>query len=182
MATQREFAVPPPSPLLYWLFGALWLAITAAALLRTHPAAWHADPVPWWLVPPFAAALVVVGPLLWLSRRSVALEDGQLVVAAGLNTLRLPVADLALEQARIVDLEEHSALKPMLKLFGVGLPGYHGGHYLLRDRSRAFVLLTGGKALVLPRRDGRRVLLSLAQPQALVDALREQDRATMSVR
>ena len=86
------------------------------------------------------------------------------------------------EQARIVDLDEHSGLKPMLKLFGVGLPGYHGGHYLLRDRSRAFVLLTGGKALVLPRRDGRRVLLSLAQPQALVDALREQDRASMSVR
>ena len=171
METRHEFAVAPPSPVLYWLFGGLWLAITASALLRTDAAAWHADPVPWWLVPPFAAALVVVGPLLWLSRRSIALEGDRLVVAAGLNTLRLPVAELALEQARIVDLDEHTSLKPALKLFGVGLPGYRGGHYLLRDRTRAFLLLTRGRTLVLPRRDGKRVLLTLEQPQALLDAL-----------
>ena len=77
METRHEFAVPPPSPVLYWLFGGLWLAITTSALLRTDAAAWHADPVPWWLVPPFAAALVVVGPLLWLSQKKLPGEVGR---------------------------------------------------------------------------------------------------------
>ena len=53
----------------------------------------------------------------------------------------------------------------------VSLASSRGGHYLLRDRTRAFLLLTRGRTLVLPRRDGKRVLLTLEQPQALLDAL-----------
>jgi hypothetical protein len=169
----ERFDVVPPPPALYWFFAAVWLAIATLALLRTDASAWHADPVPWWLVPPFAAALIVVGPLVWLLHRRISIEGGKLVVAAGISVRRVAIADLALDKARILDLDEHVEFRPMLKLFGGGLPGYKTGHYLLRNRKRAFCLLTRHeRVLVLPQRDGRFVLLSPEKPQALLDALR----------
>ncbi|KAF1709361.1 hypothetical protein CSC70_11175 [Pseudoxanthomonas kalamensis DSM 18571] len=174
MGEKQEFAVVPPSPALYWVFAAIWLALTAVVLLRTDASAWHADPLPWWLVPPFACALVVIGPVILLLRRHISIENETLVVGAGLNTRKQPIADLVLEQARILDLDEHVELKPMLKLFGAGLPGYRTGHYLLRNRSRAFCLLTDrSRVLVLPQRDGKYLLLSAEKPRELLDRLRD---------
>ncbi|KAF1713527.1 hypothetical protein CSC71_07555 [Pseudoxanthomonas sangjuensis] len=170
----EQFAVVPPSPALYWFFAVLWLAITAVALLRTDAGAWPADPVPWWLVPPFAAALLVAGPMVWLMRRRVSIEDGKLVIVAGINSRKVAIAELALDKARVLGLDEHVEFKPMLKLFGSGLPGYKTGHYLLRNRSRAFCLLTGHeRVLVLPQRDGKLILLSPQKPQDLLARLRE---------
>lgn len=174
MHGRHEFAVTPPSPLIYGLLGAIWLVVVTVVLVRTDVGAWRADPVPWWLPPLFASALIVVGPLVWLSRRDISIEAGELRVAAGLNTQTLAIRDLMLDKARILDLDEHTGFKPMLQLFGAGLPGYKSGHYLLRNRARAFVLLTRrGKVLLLPRRDGKYLLLSPEHPQALLDALRE---------
>lgn len=173
MTEKQAFAVPPVPPLLYALLAAIWLAITTVAILRTQAGAWQADPVPWWIVPPFAAALVVVGPLIWILRRQISIDGGALVVAAGINTRTVPIADLALDEARILDLDEHTDFKPLFKLFGGGVPGYRTGHFLLRNRRRAFLLLTrNDRALLLPQRDGPYLLLSLEKPQALLDALR----------
>lgn len=174
MEHAQEFAVVPPPPLAYALFPILWLLISAFTLARTDPTAWHADPVPWWLVPPFGAALILVAPLILLSRKRIAIEGGTLVVHAGLHTRKQAIDDLALEEARIVDLDEHPGYAPMLRLFGAGLPGHKAGHYLLRNRQRAFVLLTRReKVLLLPQRNGKLLLLSPERPQALLDRLRE---------
>lgn len=173
----EQFSVVPPSPALYWFFAALWLAIATLALLRTDASAWHADPVPWWLIPPFTAALLVVGPMIWLMHRRISIKDGKLVVAAGINSRKVAIAELALDKARILDLDERVEFKPMLKLFGGGLPGYKTGHYLLRNRSRAFCLLTSReRVLLLPQRDGKLILLSPDKPQDLLARLRELAR------
>lgn len=164
--------VPPPK-MAYWLFPLLWLVLTAIALARTDAGAWHADPVPWWVVPPFAVALILVGPLILLSRKRIVIEGSTLVIEAGLNTRRQAIAALALDKARILDLDEHTGFKPMLGMFGGSLPGYQAGYYLLRNRARAFVLLTRrDKVLALPRHDGGFVLLSPQHPQALLEQLR----------
>ena len=77
-------------------------------------------------------------------------------------------------QARIVDLAEHTGYRPMLGLNRFGLPTYRAGHYLLRNRKRAFCLLTAtDRVLVLPQRDGRVLLLSPERPRELLDRLRE---------
>ena len=53
-----------------------------------------------------------------------------------------------------------------LSVFPIAMPA-------LRDRGKAFLLVTQRtKVLVLPERSGRRLLLSLERPQALLDALR----------
>ena len=65
-------------------------------------------------------------------------------------------------------------------LAGVGLPGLRYGSFLLRNRRRAFCLLIGDdKTLMLPLHAAGKgkeslVLLGPARPQALLEALREE--------
>lgn len=162
----REFEVPPPDPRKTMLVAgpALLAAVLGLGLAaREEP----------------RALLVLVALLLAfallaraLRRRRVFLQDDALVVHAGPHSCRVPLAALDLAQARIVDLAEHTELKPTLRIFGASLPGYQAGHFRLRDRGRAFVLLTGSRhVVVVPERSGRRLLLDVAKPQALLAAL-----------
>jgi hypothetical protein len=102
----------------------------------------------------------------------VRLEDG--VLQAGrLPRVRVPAREFDLDAARVVDLAQAPELRTSVKLFGTRLPGYSAGWFRLRDRSRAFVLVTDDRrVLVLPRRDKGPVLLSVARPDDLLDALR----------
>ena len=169
--SRQEFALHPADARLLWLLpGAALVAVAIGigVLLTREPHAWIAFPV---LVP--SAVLVAVA----LNRRRVSFDDGMLTIAAGLNTRRIACSDLDLASARILDLREHGEFKPAMKLFGTRVPGLAAGHFWLRDRSRAFVLLTGSsRVLLLNERSGRRLLLSLARPQALLEALRPAQR------
>ena len=169
----EDFAVAKPSRASWLVLLAIWAALVAVNLALPHRQS-PTNPVPWQVVVFFGCALVVVGPFVWLQRRRIAIEDGTLVVGAALYTRKLPIAALDVDRARIVDLDERTELKPLLGLGSTGLPGFRGGHYLLRDRGRAFCLLTDLRhVLVLPTRDGRRLLLSPEQPQALLSRLRD---------
>ena len=117
--------------------------------------------------------LVGAGLALLLRRRSVQIKGRTLVVKATLYTRRVPVAQLDLEQARVVDLREHTELKPLLKTNGYALPGFHAGHFRLRDRSSAFLLVSDrSRVLHLPVQGEAALLLSVERPAALLDALR----------
>jgi hypothetical protein len=108
-----------------------------------------------------------------LQRHRLRFDADALVVKSGFNGCSVAYADLQLDNARVVDLAERTEYKPMLKLNGTGLPRFKGGWYLLRDRSRAFVAITGGpRVLWLPTRGKHALLLQPRQPQALLDALR----------
>jgi hypothetical protein len=124
-------------------------------------------------LPALAIGLAVVGVLARAIRHPrVRLEDGVLRVGR-LPRLRAPAATLDLERARIVDLDAERGLQPFLRLMGTSLPGYRAGWFWLRDGTRAFVAITDRKrVLVLPRREGGPVLLSLRDPDAMLAALR----------
>jgi Bacterial PH domain len=163
----REFAVSPIRPRVFLLPGiALAAALTAMCVVMVHGDFEVAAMFPVLLL---AAGLIA----FTLRRRRVGLENGVLTVAAGFNSRRIAIGDIDLDAARIVDLREHTGLKPMLRVMGTSLPGYHAGHFRLRDRSKAFALLSDPSyVLVLPETSGRKLLLSLVQPQALLDELR----------
>ena len=167
----QDFAIHPANARLIWLLpGLSMLAATIGIgfLLMQEPKAWIALPV-------ILAALALI--TLAFRRRRVSLGDGILTIAAGANTRRVATGELDLATARVVDLRERSELKPVLKLLGTRVPGLSMGHFRLRDRSRAFVLLTdASRVLVLNERSGRRLLLSLDRPQALLDALQATQR------
>ena len=167
----REFAITAPDARLVWMLPALatLLVLVGIAILATQePHAWVALPVAF-----MAFAMLAV----LLRRRRVSVDAGVLTIAAGINTRRVVLADLDLSAARIVDLREHGELRPLVKVFGTRLPGLAMGHFRLRDRGPAFVLVTDrSRVLVLPEKPGMKgagktLLLSLQQPQALLDAL-----------
>lgn len=141
----------------------------ALVLMRQEPRAW--------VMLPAALGIVAIIALI-LRRRRISIVGDTLVIAAGLNTRRIAVGDIDLATARVVDLRERSEWKPSIKLFGTRIPGLSAGYFRLRDRSRAFVLVTDiSRVLVLNERSGRRLLLSLARPQALLDALQARTGA-----
>lgn len=163
---RREFAITAPDlrlvvplPLISLLLGLVGIGFAA----RHEPWAWLA-----------AIVIVLAGAfIVWsVRRRRVVLDGETLIVEAAMHTARVPVADLDVAAARIVDLTGHATLRPGMKTFGTAMPGFHAGHFRLRDRSRAFLMVTERtKVLALPQRSGRMLLLSLERPQALLDAL-----------
>ena len=163
----REFNIVAPDPRGVLLVAGIAIAaacVPLALLAREQPALWAAA----------IAIAVSLAALFWsTSRNRVALDGATLRIRAGLHRHAVEVAALDVDAARIVDLAGEPALKPMLKTFGTAMPGYQAGHFRLRDRGRAFLLVTARtKVLVLSERSGRRLLLSLERPQALLDALR----------
>ena len=164
---RREFAVIAPElhrvallPTLGLVAGLVGLAFAA-----------REEPRLWLLTIPIALAMLLLVALI--RRRRVTLEDDRLRIAGSLHTADVGLAELDLDAARIVDLSTATALRPMFKTFGTSLPGFHAGHFRLRDRSRGFLLLTDRrKVLALPERGGCMLLLSLEKPQALLDALK----------
>lgn len=108
------------------------------------------------------------------SRHRLALVDGALEVATTFYRRRLPLADLKLDEARIVDLDERTELRPMFKTNGTGLPGFKSGWFRLRNRNKALVAMVGGKRVAwIPTRVGYDLLLQPRSPQALLDELRK---------
>ncbi|MFZ5635261.1 MAG: PH domain-containing protein [Pseudomonadota bacterium] len=165
---RREFAVVPPDlrwalflPMLGLLAGLIGIALAA----REEPLAW------------LVALPVIVGAtglIVWsVRRRSVVLDGDRLRIRGGLNGTDVSASGLDLDAARVVNLGETTELRPSWKTFGTSMPGFRAGHFRLRNRARAFLLVTDtARVLALPERDGRMLLLSLQKPQALLEALR----------
>lgn len=118
--------------------------------------------------------------LVAVKRRRVSLADGQLQIVAGINRSTVPVSELLLDRARIINLDEHPEYRPGgLRINGTAMPGYRAGHFINAKGRRSFVLLTSHeRVLMLPQKNGRLLLLSLEQPQALLDALAASTAAT----
>lgn len=172
----RDFALPPLPSLVWWIL----LGLPALILLFVFalPDTRSSGPS-LWLVTSLIVVVAIVIPVLALRRRYIRLSGDQLKVAATFYTRKIAISGLDLDKARVIDLSEHTELSPGIKLNGYGLPGFKAGHFLLRNRARAFCLLIGSeRCLVLPQRDGKYLLLSAEQPMALLDELQRVARSS----
>jgi hypothetical protein len=171
MTVNKEFAVRPPGKFALWLPAAMLGLVMIGILFAIAQGGTDEKPVVELMV---TIPVIVIIAYMVISRRRVSIENGVLVVKATLHTHRVPVADLELDGARTVDLGTEPELRPALRMWGLGLPGFQAGYFWLKhDRKKAFCLLTArDKVLVLPEHSGRLILLSLERPQSLVDALR----------
>lgn len=173
----RTFQVTPLRGLARW--SAIAIAalpiLLIAGLLPVLPAPERRELVELW---PMLAIVLLLAPLMMLAmaRRSVLLQDGMLVVKAALHTRRVPVATLAPDRARVVDLDERTGLRPLLKTWGMALPGFQAGWFRQREGlHKVFCLLTDRRRVLwLPVSDGGDLMLSLDRPQALLEALARQ--------
>lgn len=173
----QAFAVTPPPSHTAWLLGGLLAVPVMVIALTVHLTV--SAPGPNAPMPAFVFGLLVVAAVaaltFWgLGRRAVELDARQLRVKAAMFNHHVDASDLDVDRAHIVDLDERTELKPILKAFGMALPGFKAGWFLLRDRSRAFCLLTSRRRVLwLPTRTGKSLMLSLERPDALLEALRQ---------
>ena len=69
------------------------------------------------------------------------------------------------------------ALTPQRRTMGTGLPGYQAGWYRLKNGERALLYLTDrSRAVYVPTTAGYSVLLSPAEPDAFMSAIRSIGR------
>ena len=125
------------------------------------------------------AAIVLIGGGVALvvaramRRHHVVLDTDGIEVATTFYTRRLAWGELRLDEARVVDLDEHTQLKPLWKTNGAALPGFRSGWFRLRNREKALVAMIGGPRVTwVPTTRGFGLMLQPRQPQALLDQLR----------
>lgn len=159
---------------------ALPVGVVAATLvfaLRAEPA--FARDVSLWVF----AGVTLSSALMWwwldtrLCRAGVAIEGDRLRVDGGIGRGDFALAELATDGVRTIDLSAEPALRPVMRTWGIGLPGLSSGWFRLRNGDRALCVLTDrGRTTVLRARDGTRLLLSLADPSPLREALERARR------
>ena len=118
-----------------------------------------------------AGALVVVllGLLLLMRSSSVRVDQGILIVGTSVGTKRIPIANLRAHGLHLVNFSTHPELRPIIKLWGMGLPGFAGGWFKLRNGNKAVCLLLDrhGISYLRSDTDNLTLLLSLAEPEKL---------------
>jgi hypothetical protein len=130
----------------------------------------------WKIAWPVAVIMFLIG--LACLRRGVALEGDILQIKAAMYTHQVNVHDINLEQTRLLDLQEKIQAKPKWRTNGYSLPGgFNAGYYRGYQKQKMFCLVTSPRVLKLPLRDGTEILLSLEQPQILLDRLHHLTRS-----
>lgn len=175
MATDRRFRLPPLGklPVAFALVLGLLLPLGIAIFAVTRVQA-GTMPTSAMLGLQLAIALGVLAVLLPMLRRAVSFDGQRIRVQATFYTREARLDELRLDQARVVDLREHTELRPRLKTNGFALPGLNAGHFRLRDGRKAFCLVGDpSRVLALPHADGSLWLLSFDSPQAVLSVLRE---------
>lgn len=187
VASDPRWHLLPPSPAARaWLPGLcvllpllIPLIALSVALAGPGPKKLLADSVPATWTFGLGLVLITTVPLWkWLDRamqrQHLGLQDGLVEVRTSFYRERIGIAELQLEQARIIDLDEHRGYKPLLKTNGFALPGFHSGWFRLRNRQKAFVAGVGERrALWLPTTRGHGLWLQVRQPQVLLDTLKD---------
>ncbi len=158
--------------LLFWMFapsGVLLLIMFSLALNRG---------VPLWLAGSALLGPLVILQLLYLflaariRRAGVALNAQAIGIDSGVSSRLIALQSLAPHGLREIDLTLHPELRPLLRTWGIGLPGFNGGWYRLRDGRKALCLITERERVcMLEDETGVAYLLSLADPAPLKRAL-----------
>lgn len=137
---------------------------------------------PLWILIPIILVVAVVLLVLTLSimgSRTSRFEvsDAGLRVRGDLYGRFIPREQLRIEAARRVDLDRTEDLRPQVRTWGTGLPGYQSGWFRLRNGERALVYLTDRrKAVYVPTALGYSLLLSPDNPGAFLSALEAVSR------
>jgi hypothetical protein len=137
-----------------------------------------ASRVPWLLLIPIlglvAAAIVLTVALFGFRNASFEVTNEGLRVRGDMYGRLIPRADLDGGAAQRIDFERTPQLKPARRGFGTGMPGYSAGWFRLASGEKALVYLTDrSRAVYVPTRAGYSVVVSPAEPDRFVAALRE---------
>ena len=176
-STPTSFAVTPPTAHVWWIMGLLLLlpAIAVVALLLFPSETTGQQSTSGTAIALVTIGIAAIACAIGLKRRVVRIDGRTLRVVAGLFRHSVLIDQLDVSRARVVDLDEHTELRPSIKTMGMSVPGYQAGRFRMREKlGKVFCLLTDRRRVLwLPHLDGKdQLLLSLEHPQALLDALK----------
>jgi hypothetical protein len=126
-----------------------------------------------------AVLLPMVGAFSWML---YSVNDAKLILTTDSVTVdvpfygfTLPIEDVNKLEIRKLAWQQGAdlSLKPDLRVNGVGMPGFQLGWFRLSDQQKAFVAITEtDTVVVIPTLRGYSILLSIAQPDALLGAIK----------
>lgn len=133
------------------------------------------------VIPVAVVLAIVAGVLIYAlySPRHVRFDvsPGQLRIRGDIYGRTIPLSELDLAQARVVDLTADENPHPMARTNGTGLPGYKAGWFRLADGFKGLLFVTNRKKVVaVPDRKGWLLLLSVQDPNRFLGALRHSER------
>ncbi|MBS0485843.1 MAG: hypothetical protein JSS13_00745 [Proteobacteria bacterium] len=168
-----ELAGSRSKPML-WLAGLMGipLAFLAAALGGGHSPVHAPTPGQANLIGSIvvgALVLLLLGLLLLMRKAGVRVDQGALVIGTSVGTKRIPIVNLRAHGLHLVNFSTHPELRPIIKLWGTGLPGFAGGWFKLRNGDKAVCLLLDRERISCLHSDADNLtlLLSLAEPAKL---------------
>jgi hypothetical protein len=132
---------------------------------------------PLWVLLPAVLVMLAVSALLVLSvrgSRSARFELGAdgLRLRGDLYGRLIPRAELRVSEARRVTPSD-TGLRASTRTLGTGLPGYRAGWFRLENGEKALLYVTDeARTVYVPTSAGYSVLLSPADPEAFLAALR----------
>jgi len=127
-----------------------------------------------WLI----SALLVATALMFVwvswsaSHGSITITDQAIQVSIPLYGRTIPISNLNLAGAQVLDLDATSEIRAVTRSNGIGLPGYAVGWFKLSSGRKALMAVTRGRVLSSPTTEGYSLLLSVSHPDVALKELR----------
>ena len=131
-----------------------------------------------WVVPAITFLVLIAITFLFMtiavSSRSARIEVGPtgLHIRSPLYGRAIAWASMLPDGARVVNLKMETQLALSWRTNGIGLPGYAAGWFRLKNGQNALAFITDSARVVLISTPDYAVLVSVADPEALVSAVR----------
>jgi Bacterial PH domain len=101
-------------------------------------------------------------------------SPGVLKIRGGLYGRSVPLSDLVLDRARMLNLQEDTEYGLSWRTNGIGLPGYKAGWFKLKNGEKALVFITDPRRVAyVPTRRNFALMVSVASPAGFLDALKD---------
>lgn len=129
-----------------------------------------------WIVGVVALAVISAAAMVVLGMRtpSIAVSVRGLEIRNSLFGRTIPLADLDLGAARVVDRGGAPELAPKWRTWGIGLPGHLTGWFRLRNGEKALLFLGPSPRIAyIPTRRGYVILVNPVDPEGLLVRLRD---------
>lgn len=110
----------------------------------------------------------------WLAmsatRPSVVVDEATLTLKAPFYGRSIDLPRIRFDEARVVNVDSSSDVRPKLRTNGIGLPGLGVGWFKLANGERALVALSSRNRVVyVPTDDGYSLLFSIERPEAFLE-------------
>ena len=113
--------------------------------------------------------------LYWSKHSRFSIESGKLVIDAGFYSRQIELKDIVPDTIGLVSFEHAPALRPTLRINGIGLPGYKAGWYRVASGEKALLHMTSQDSMLgFKTRQEYWVILSIAQAEAFALKLQQQ--------